>query len=464
MFLRTLQGSAHDFIGKNIDGAVISCPPWFDNVQRNALVKAAEEAGITVLGLLDEPAAVFQAYEDREGIVQTASPDRLTLVIDVGASTLTVTCLSVRAGLIHPLATVCEHNLGGNSIDDLLISHFAKEFTKKTKTPLKLPATTPEDARAEAKLRLESEHTKRTLSAGGNTAPCSVESLKDGQDLHASITRLRFDMLVSPVYKAVSEKARECLKQAGIDPVMVDELILAGASSALPGLKDELMTNLLNINEDDEDGHQSASKPIIPHSRPRIHDAIEPYAVVALGAVAHARHLVSLEGNAGVAFSAGSEVASVKSTQKPIGLVLQQADGSKPWLPVVHARTPLPCRRIIRLDVDSSQVKSVAFEIWEGEDAVEARRGGQLVDEAALAAAKAAKSEADEEDEDEEEIVRTRVSRPVKCLGAVQLSLEAGIATKVIISTVVTPECAVEVKVWEEGFDGNTQELKLPAP
>ena len=93
-------------------------------------------------------------------------------------------------------------SVGGNTIDDKLITFFANDFTKKTKTPLTVCSSNPStaDARAEAKLRLAVEHTKRTLSASPGAATCSVESLKDGVDFTGSINRMRFDMLVRPIY------------------------------------------------------------------------------------------------------------------------------------------------------------------------------------------------------------------------------------------------------------------------
>lgn len=468
MFFDSLRGSAHDFLGKDIDGAVVTCPSWFDNDQKAALKAAAAEAGLPILGFADEAAAVILAYEERERGVTRAAPDRISLVVDMGASHTTVTCLSVKAGQMYPLASVYASDVGGNDVDTILISHFAKEFTKKTKVALDFPAATPEDARAEAKLRLEVEHTKRTFSAGRNTAPCSVESLKEGYDLHGTLTLMRFEMLVRPVYNKLDAKIKECLSQAGIDPVFLDEVLLAGASAALARLKEHILTEVFGVLEDDEEEEDEPSAT----KRPKvdIRNSIPPYEVQSLGAVVHARILASLPEDVKPAFEENSALSRVRATVKPIGLKVFQADGSTPWVPVVYAHTPLPLRRIVRFDADAATVKKVGFEIWEGEDFVEARRGGELVDEAAekekakAKAEKAAQDDEEDEEDEEEPIVRSRTHKETTRLGAMELDLETGGPSKVLVRVIVDAEGGVEIKLWEETSEEKAKVLSIPAP
>jgi molecular chaperone DnaK (HSP70) len=158
IFLGSLVQSAEDFLGKKVLGAVISTPSWFDDAQREAVIKAAEDAGIHVLQLLDDAGAV--AVCTAAGSEEIPS-DRTQLIVDLGASSLELSVLSIREGLAYSLATTSDSSVGGDEIDSKLIKFFAKEFTKKTKTPLTVaPASDPLDKRAEAKLRLAVEHTK----------------------------------------------------------------------------------------------------------------------------------------------------------------------------------------------------------------------------------------------------------------------------------------------------------------
>ncbi|TFY74316.1 hypothetical protein EWM64_g9697 [Hericium alpestre] len=148
IFLKSLLQSAEDFLGKKVSGAVITVPGWFEPKQLDALRKAAADAGINVLQLLDDAAAA--AVSSTSGPqADGLYPDRTQLIVDLGASSLALTLLSVRQGLFYPLATSYDFSVGGDQIDDKLVKFFAKEFTKKTKTPLTVvPSTEKGDVRA----------------------------------------------------------------------------------------------------------------------------------------------------------------------------------------------------------------------------------------------------------------------------------------------------------------------------
>lgn len=190
MFLSSLLQSAKDFLGKPILGAVITAPPFFTQTQKDALKKAAEDAGVRVLQLIDEASAVLTTTTSPQW--PGGAEDRTQLVVDVGASSLSLSVIAMRSGLGYILGsrtTTNADNIGGNALSSLLVKHFAKEFTKKTKTALPQPPSTKEDIRATTKLLLALEHTKRTLSASPAPASLSVESLHSGLDftqpLHA---------------------------------------------------------------------------------------------------------------------------------------------------------------------------------------------------------------------------------------------------------------------------------------
>ncbi|KAI6000914.1 heat shock protein 70 family [Pisolithus albus] len=246
IFLGSLLKSAEDFLGHRVIGAVISVPAWFDDVQRDSLTKAAEDAGIHVLQLLDDVGAVAVCTSTGSEDVPI---DRTQLVVDLGASSLELSLLSIREGLAYSLASLSDDSVGGDEIDSKLIKYFAKEFTKKNKTPLTVaPATDPQDKRAEAKLRLAVEHTKRTLSASPGAATCSVESLKDGLDYTGSINRLRFDLEVRSIYDKVYDKVKELVARAEMDLFDIDEVVYVGGSACLPGLDETLSQGFRSLS------------------------------------------------------------------------------------------------------------------------------------------------------------------------------------------------------------------------
>ena len=366
IFLGSLRQSAEDFLGQKVIGSVISIPSWFDDVQRDVLSKAAEDAGIRVLQLLDDAGAVaVSTSESADGVPN----DRTQLIVDLGASSLELSLLSIRDGLAYALATLSDPTIGGDEIDSKLIRFFAKEFTKKTKTPLTVaPATDPQDKRAEAKLRLAVEHTKRTLSASPGAATCSVESLKDGLDYTGSINRLRFDMEVRSVYDKVYAKVKELAESAEIDLYDIDEIVYLGGSASLPGLDETLSQGFT----------ESVITPF------KVGTVVgggvgDPTTILARGCALQAHLLVLLVQESSEellgTFNKESKVTSVAATSRTIGLLVPQEDAAGSlggiWIPLVLKETPLPCRRTLTFVVDAGGADTkVGFELWEVKEGV----------------------------------------------------------------------------------------------
>jgi len=377
MFLKTLKTSAEDFLGKPIAGAVISVSDSWNSTQRAALTKAAEDAGIHVLQFAPEEAlALIGAHDSSAGKtllglesttshnasdasaaharIAEASSDRISLVLDIGSSSLTINLLSIKEStLMHSLLPNGARHVsdaGGDAIDSLLLAHFFKEFTKKTKIPIAFPPSSPEDRRAEAKLRLAVDDTKKSLQASTSAAACSVESLKDGIDFSVTMNRLRFDVLLAPFYSIVIKEIAGVLERAGIAKEQIDEVLLVGGSSGLSGLSERLEAifgERSNVAiRSDFDGSQ----------------------LIAKGAALQAKLVAPLSIADSPAFaSEANEVAFVSVTSKPIGLVFPGSPSEDKTIPIVliAAETPLPARRTVRLPV-SSNANSVAFEVWEG--------------------------------------------------------------------------------------------------
>ena len=173
---------------------------------------------------------LLPSHPDEDGMTNgTAKPyavgknlDRTILVLDMGGTSTSSTILSSNSGLYTLINTQENLSLGGRDVDDALVQYLSKEFTKKTKV-----AIGKDDRRAWQKLRNEAEFTKRALSASGS-AQCSVESLAEGVDFSSSVNRVRLDMLAGPTYAKVLGVVKESLKNAGLEPVQVDEVSKEG--------------------------------------------------------------------------------------------------------------------------------------------------------------------------------------------------------------------------------------------
>ncbi|KAI0686473.1 Hsp70 protein-domain-containing protein [Cytidiella melzeri] len=465
IFIKSLLQSAEDFLGKKVQGAVITIPAWFTAPQKTALEAAATDAGVKVLQLLEEAGAAAVAT------TSTPSPsdlpeDRTQLVVDLGSSALELSLLSVRQGLIHSLASISDHSVGGDAIDSKLIKFFAKEFTKKTKIPLTVapaPADAKQDQRAEAKLRLALEHTKRTVSASSGAATCSVESLKDGADYTGSINRMRFDIEVREVYADVGKQVKNLVESAGLDLFDVDEIVYVGGSASLPGLDNHLAG--IGFRED----------VVTPFSSGTVvgGGVGDPSTLLSRGCAAQAKLLSALgetteeEKEVKAAFHEKMERwTGAKVTGKSIGLVFPEAttEGEEDsslggqWIPVVLRETPLPCRRTVRFDAEVGEDNRIGFELWEVEESIK------------VTMEKPSKLEfeddepADEEEEEEDEIeVKDKVISKSKLLGAVLLESKKanGKRTKLEVQVLVGEDGRVDLSASEVG--GEKVTIAVPA-
>lgn len=224
--LKRLRSSASDYLGKEVNAAVITVPTNFSDAQKEALKKASTNAGIEVLQFIHEPTAAVLAYDARPG-AQLA--DKIIVVADLGGTRSDVAVVASRGGIYTILATLHDYDVSGSKLDQVLMEHFAKEFLKKHKS-----AGDPrENDRSLAKLKLECEAVKKALSIG-TTANFSVESLVGGTDFTATINRTRYDLLGSKLFSAFTRLVTQAVEKANLDPLDISEIILAGGNSHTP--------------------------------------------------------------------------------------------------------------------------------------------------------------------------------------------------------------------------------------
>lgn len=462
IFLKSLIQSAEDFLGKKVNGAVISVPNWFSDAQKEALEKAAGEAGVVVLQLLEEAGAVAVTTTTDVWEAQGVAADRTQLIVDLGSSGLELALLSIRQGLAYTIATLSDHTVGGDYIDNKLIKFFAKEFTKKTKTPLTVaPATEAQDKRAEAKLRLAVEHTKRTLSASPGAATCSVESLKDGLDYTGTINRLRFDMEVRSIYSQVYAKVEELAGSAGLDLHEIDEIVYVGGSASLPGLDETLA--------------QGFSETVVtPFTAGTVvgGGVGDPTTILARGCALQALLIVTLpesteeEREVKNAFASGSSWTKSSSTSKTIGLIFPEDNAEDSlggqWIPALLRETTIPARRTLRFDVDLGDgegEKKVGFEVWEVTEGIKIEKSKPPPLEG---------EDVDEEDEEEEEIeTKDRTVEKDTFLAALSFVAKDGKKdkgrwkTKVEVQLLFGEDRSLSITAWELARSGRGEAVTV---
>ncbi|KIJ37818.1 hypothetical protein M422DRAFT_33552 [Sphaerobolus stellatus SS14] len=371
IFFKSLLKSASDFLGKAPRGVVLTVPSSFNETQKAALLEVAKEAGANVLELVDEETAAASLLVDANSENdQGEGTDRTTLLVDWGATDLTISLLSVRAGLVHVLGSKNVPDLGTSrpgSIDEILIKFFAKEFTKKTGEALQVCPPTSSSARAQTKIVLALPHVKRSLTSATTSTKStqlSVESLYGGIDFNAPLNRTRASSLFAPVFSRLSDAVKSLLesidgwKDKGI---WVDSIAWVGGGGCV-GQGAGASTTLISagvLGEDVQDEVLGA-----------------PEEVLSRGSALHALGLISL--------SKGyrTDVRDVRVTTRTIGIIIPSSESAEDnelggqWIPTIVSETAIPARRTVVFAVDAAKgalPSSLPLEIWEATETVDVR-------------------------------------------------------------------------------------------
>ncbi|KAG9802492.1 putative ribosome-associated complex subunit SSZ1, partial [Aureobasidium melanogenum] len=228
---------ASDYMGKKVNAAIITIPSDFTDAQKDALNKAATDAGLEVIQFITEPVAALLAHDAK--INENSTQDKNVVVADIGGTRTDIAVVASRGGMYTVLATAHDYELGGAQLDQALIDYAAKEFMKKNKTD---PRT---NDRSLAKLKLEAEAVKKSLSLGASAA-FSIESLADGIDFSLTINRTRYELLASKVFGSFNRLIESAVQKAGLDNLDIHEILLSGGSSHTP----KIASNLKSIFAD----------------------------------------------------------------------------------------------------------------------------------------------------------------------------------------------------------------------
>ena len=222
-------------LGKKVEKAVITVPAYFNDNQRQATKDAGSIAGLNVLRIINEPTAAAIAYGLGSG---KSEKERNVLIYDLGGGTFDVSLLHIQGGVFTVKSTAGDTHLGGQDFDTNLLDHFKKEFQRKTKKDIS------GDARAIRRLRSACERAKRTLSNGTQTT-VEIDSLFEGEDFNANITRARFEDLNAKAFNGTIQPVEQVLKDANIEKSKVDEIVLVGGSTRIPRIQ-KLLSDLFN--------------------------------------------------------------------------------------------------------------------------------------------------------------------------------------------------------------------------
>ena len=262
--LLQLKKNAERFFGAPVTKAVITVPAYFNDAQRQATKDAGRIAGLDVLRLVNEPTAAALAYgldKNRDGLIA---------VYDFGGGTFDISILKLHEGIFEVVATGGDTHLGGDDIDNLLIAIALDDIAGDAELGAgAAPHKNRELVQAVRKAVIEA---KIALSA---KAPAQLEvALPRGKSYAREITRAQFEQLIAPVIARTAGPVKQALKDAGVTPEQIDEVVLVGGSTRIPAVR-ALVDQLFNLGA-------RGKKP---------HTDLNPDEVVALGAAIQAQIL-----------------------------------------------------------------------------------------------------------------------------------------------------------------------------
>uniref|UniRef100_M1B4C8 Heat shock protein n=1 Tax=Solanum tuberosum TaxID=4113 RepID=M1B4C8_SOLTU len=219
--------------------AVVTVPAYFNDSQRQATKDAGAISGLNVMRIINEPTAAAIAYGlDKKS---SSSGEKNVLIFDLGGGTFDVSLLTIEEGIFEVKATAGDTHLGGEDFDNRLVNHFVQEFKRKHKKDIS------GNPRALRRLRTACERAKRTLSSTAQTT-IEIDSLYEGIDFYATITRARFEEMNMDLFRKCMEPVEKCLKDAKIDKGHIHDVVLVGGSTRIPKVQ-QLLQDFFNGKE-----------------------------------------------------------------------------------------------------------------------------------------------------------------------------------------------------------------------
>ncbi len=255
--LRQLKRNAERFFGAPVTQAVITVPAYFNDAQRQATKDAGRMAGLEVLRLVNEPTAAALAYGlDRANVGTIA-------VYDLGGGTFDISILKLRDGIFEVQSTNGDTHLGGDDIDNLLLTIALDEIYSEHGVDLRAHPSAVQAVRKaaiDAKIKLSTEQ----------AAQFDIE-LPNGDRYQREIPRAVFEQLIEPVLERTAGPCKQAMTDAGLTPDQIDAVVMVGGSTRIPAVR-QLVDDLFQLAP-------RGKKP---------HIELHPDEVVALGAAVQA--------------------------------------------------------------------------------------------------------------------------------------------------------------------------------
>ena len=232
MILQNLKATAEAYLGEKVDKAVITVPAYFNDAQRQATKDAGKIAGLDVQRIINEPTAAALAFG-----IDKIDKEQKVLVYDLGGGTFDVSILDLAYGTFEVLATAGNNHLGGDDFDKKIMDWMVAEFKKDQGIDLS------NDKMAMQRVKDAAEKAKKDLS-GMMQTQISLPFISAGANgpvhLEMTLTRAKFDELISDLVAATEGPVRQALSDAGVTPNDIDEVLLVGGSTRIIAVQESV--------------------------------------------------------------------------------------------------------------------------------------------------------------------------------------------------------------------------------
>jgi molecular chaperone DnaK len=225
MILQKMKETAESFLGETVSQAVITVPAYFTDAQRQATKDAGKIAGLEVLRIINEPTAAALAYgldKNKDGVIA---------VYDLGGGTFDISILEISDGVFEVKSTNGDTFLGGEDFDQRIIDFLADEFKKEQGIDLR------EDKLALQRLKEAAEKAKIELSSSTTTEvnlPFITADASGPKHLNIKLTRAKLESLVEDLIKRTIDPVKAALKDAGLKPSDIDDIVMVGGMTRMP--------------------------------------------------------------------------------------------------------------------------------------------------------------------------------------------------------------------------------------